>query len=223
MGSTPISRTSKHSLERCKFNTTIKIDNIYSYPINENENYIIDITDHNVSNQENEFLQNLSKNNKILVVNSNWFGGIWTLNEFLKAETLLDKIVNFIRSKNLSQFEEFIVAYHFASNREYKFAPKNSPFQMCRSYVDVLNKGYCVCVGYATVLKCLCDKLDIECAVQGSLAKNKFGKIINHANNLVRLKDDKYHIDGIYYCDPRMDCLNFANIKTRITFGKSTH
>ncbi len=136
---------------------------------------------------------------------------MWALNNFLKAEAKLDKIVGFIQNKNFSKFESFVLAYHFASNREYKFAPKGEKFQVCRSFVDVLNRGYCVCVGYASVLKRLCDKLGIESAVQGCLAKNKFGEIINHANNLVYLKDDKYQIDGIYYCDPRMDCLNFAD------------
>lgn len=55
------------------------------------------------------------------------------------------------------------------------------------------------------------DKLGIECALQGCLIKNKFNKVINHTNNLVHLKDEKYGIDGIYYCDSRMDCKEFVN------------
>ncbi len=200
------------NIERCKFNTTLKIQDFISSHVKDNENYTIDITDHNVNDKEILFLKNLPHIDKIWVTDTNWFGGIWTLDEFLKAESKLDEVVNFISSKNLSPFEKFILAYHFASNRPYIFAPKGSPFQACRSYVDVINKGYCVCVGYSTPLKRLCDKLGIECAVQGCLAKDKFGKIINHANNLIYLKDVKYQIDGIFYCDPRMDCLNFANV-----------
>lgn len=149
---------------------------------------------------------------KILIADTNWFGGIWTLDDYLKAETQLDEVVNIIHSKNLSPFEEFVLAYHFASDRLYNFAPNGSQFQECRSYVDVLNKGYCVCVGYATVLKRLCDKLGIECAVQGCFAKDKYGRTINHANNLIYLKDKKYQIEGLFYSDSRMDCSNFASI-----------
>lgn len=151
-------------------------------------------------------LRLLDNKNNIIVSDYNWFGGVWGLQDFLTAEDRLDRVVVDITSKNLSPFEAFVCAYRYAANRPYRFAPKGSPFQACRSYVDVLTKGFCVCVGYATVLKRLCDKLGIECAVQGCYAKDKFGKSINHANCIVYIKDEKYKCDGLYYCDPRMDC-----------------
>lgn len=77
--------------------------------------------------------------------------------------------------------------------------------------MDVWIYKFCVCVGYATILKRLCEKLGIQCAVQGCLAKDKYGRVVNHANCLVLLHDDKYNICGLYYCDPRMDCADFQN------------
>lgn len=199
--------------ERCKFDTIIRIKDIYAFNFEENKKCIIDITDYKIKDKEISYLQNFSNNDNIFVVDTNWFGGTWSLNDFISAEFELGKEVKLINDKKLSQFEKFVLAYHFACNREYKFAPKGSDFQISRSYVDVLNKGYCVCVGFATILKRLCDKLEIECAVQGCLAKNKFGKVVNHASNLVYLNDKKYNIDGFYYSDPRMDCLYFADIE----------
>lgn len=170
---------------------------------------MIDVTDHNVILKEVGLLKQIKKE-KIFVVDKNWFGGCWKLEDYFCAEKKLDLIINEITKLASSPFESFILAYYFASDREFKFAPKGSPFQSARSYVDAINSGYCVCVGFATILKRLCEKLNIECAVQGCYAKNKFGKIVNHANNLVFLNDEKYGINGLYYSDSRMDCLNFA-------------
>ncbi len=172
---------------------------------------VVDITDHNVNKQQLEILRKLASNNQIVVQDTNWFGGVWSLNDYLKAENLLDDVAEKINSKASSNFEYFICAYHYATNRNYKFAPKGSPFQACRSYVDVLNNGYCVCVGYATILKRLCEKRGIPCAVQGCLAKDKYGKVVNHANCLVFLRDEKYGVFGLFYSDPRMDCLDFQD------------
>lgn len=169
------------------------------------------MTDCNVNEEQISILQRYKNCPNIYVKDSNWFGGIWRLSDYLKAEQMLEDVANKIKSKHLSPFERYICAYHFATNRPYNFAPKGSQFQECRSYVDVLNKGYCVCVGYATILKRLCEKLDLQCAVQGCYAKDKTGKSVNHANCLVYLNDKKYGICGLYYSDPRMDCIDFKN------------
>lgn len=71
-------------------------------------------------------------------------------------------------------------------------------------------EGYCICVGYGTILKRLCEKRGIECEIQGCLARGELGNAVKHANVIVYLKDEKYDIDGLFYCDPRMDCVGFA-------------
>ncbi len=191
--------------ERCNFDKILYLREIED--LQYNEQTIINVTDCNVNDEQISILKNISNKDKIYVQDNNWFGGIWKLNDYLRAEDILDEVATKI--KHLSPFEKFICAYHFATNREYKFAPKGSSFQECRSYVDVLNKGYCVCVGYATILKRLAEKLGLQCAVQGCLAKDKDGKKTNHANCLVFLNDKKYKINGLYYSDPRMDCIDF--------------
>ena len=173
------------------------------------EGTIIDVTDCNVSNDQIKILKQFDNCNNVYVQDSNWFGGVWKLCDYLVVENWLDDFVQNIKSKNLSPFESFICAYHFATKLHYRFAPTGSSFQACRSYVDVLINKFCVCVGYGTILKRLCEKLGIQCAVQGCLAKDANGKVVNHANCLVLLIDKKYDICGLYYCDPRMDCADF--------------
>ncbi len=151
-----------------------------------------------------------SKNKNIFIQDTNWFGGTWTISDFLRAEAQLDKFLQ--KQKNLSPFERWISNYIFASNRPYVSAPKGSPFQLSRSYVDVLNGSFCVCVGYATIFKRLNDKSGIPCAVQGLLVKDKNCRTVNHANNLSYLKDEKYDIDGLFYGDARMDCQGFVSL-----------
>ena len=181
---------------------------------------MIDVTDHNVTDDELAKLQDLSQKYKLKIVDTNWFGGIWDIIDYLRAENKLNDIVNFINSKKFSPFERYICAYHFTSNRGYAFSPKDSTLQIHRNYVEVLNNGDCDCVGFATILKRLCDKLDIECVVQSCLAKDRFGEKTNHANNLVYIKDNKYHIDGLFYSDPSMDCLGFADLADNSSFWK---
>ncbi len=123
-------------------------------------------------------LENIKQKDNILITDKSWFGGVWSLNDFLMAEQNLNKFIE-KKCKNLSDFEKFICAYHFASNRFCHFAPKDSSFQSDKSYVDVINEGFCVSVGYATILKRLCDKLEIKCAVQGCFLKDRFGKVVN--------------------------------------------
>lgn len=193
--------------KRCEFDFIISVEEIDRLK-DLSGSVTIDVTDRNLSSQQIAKLKEFAWREQTYLRDSNWFGGTWTLTDFLSAEKILDDFCEGI-DKNLSPFERFVCAYHFATSRKYRFAPKGSPFQECRSYVDVLNRGSCVCVGFATILKRLCEKMAIECAVQGCLAKDREGRVVNHANCVAFIDDPKYDMRALLYSDPRLDCIDF--------------
>ncbi len=58
-----------------------------------------------------------------------------------------------------------------------------------------------MCVGFATLLKCLCDKIGIECYYNSCQVFDKIGQEeYGHANNIVVLNGKAYHCDTCFDC-----------------------
>ena len=73
-------------------------------------------------------LRSIKQRQITTITDINWFGGDCPLDDFLIAEQKLNNVIEKIENKSLSQFEAFICAYHFTSDRYYKFAPKGISF-----------------------------------------------------------------------------------------------
>lgn len=78
-------------MERWKFNTIFRdyIENI----VPNCENGLIDITDYNVNNEDLLLLENIKQKDNVLITDKSWFGGVWSLNDFLMAEQNLNKFI----------------------------------------------------------------------------------------------------------------------------------
>lgn len=79
-----------------------------------------------------------------------------------------------------------------------------------RTLPDMVEKGYIVCVGYASLFKAICDELQMPglkaslnaCTIeQGIIFKHSDG----HANNIVEITDPAYDIQGTYMEDTCWD------------------
>lgn len=67
-----------------------------------------------------------------------------------------------------------------------------------------------VCVGYAQIMKIFCKKLGIECEYLSGSDQESYDEIHHrqgksHAANIVHIVDEKYGIDGYYFCDACWD------------------
>ena len=79
-----------------------------------------------------------------------------------------------------------------------------------RTLPDMVEKGYIVCVGYASLFKAICDELQMPglkaslnaCTVEQGLF---FKQVEGHANNIVEITDPKYGIKGTYMEDTCWD------------------
>lgn len=137
-------------------------------------------------------------------------GGFWDLQTIIKTNEKLDAVVDKVKSarvaeennRPLTDFEKFVWIYSFVANRKYT-ANKND-FDSPRYITPILNVGDVVCVGFATLLKELCDRVGIECYVNrcSVIEKNdQEKKDYGHANNIVVINNK------VYYCDACWDCI----------------
>lgn len=103
-----------------------------------------------------------------------------------------------VDGRELSQLEKFFMAYNIVASFEYNES-KDDRFES-RSLISILTGDKIVCVGYAALLSELCRQLGIECITQ--MVKIDSSETLNHANCKVRIKDEIYDVDGIFYSDP---------------------
>ena len=128
---------------------------------------------------------------------------IQTINAFVKCKNF----ANFVKLTNTSPFEKYLMIYGFVSDRIYK--ESEDDLSSSRNLISILNSEEIVCVGYAKLLKYLCNEVGIECECQVMDVIHEGEKEIGrHQNNIVYLKDEKYGIDGCYYADACWDAVN---------------
>lgn len=122
------------------------------------------------------------------------------LNAYIKCKDFAE----YVKSTGGSPFEMYLMIYRFVTNRVYKDNEEN--LSKARDLISILNNEEIVCVGYAKLLKYLCESVGIKCKTQLSEVYED-GDHGRHENNYIYLKDEKYGIDGYYYADACWDCI----------------
>ena len=89
--------------------------------------------------------------------------------------------------------------YDIVRDRIYKEVDENEDKMISRNLTSALLGDKIVCVGYAVIFSTLLNRLGIAC---DEVFLRQPGKKVGHARNVIRIKDDKYNVDGIYYFDP---------------------
>lgn len=134
-------------------------------------------------------------------------GGLewYDLTEVINAQEQIENFTNNIQQLDASPFEKYLIVYDFLTRMVYNESKTNKANS--RDITAVLNGDNIVCVGYAHILQKLCSEIEIDCYVQGSDCYSKDGSqyLGGHENNVVRMIDDKYGIDGLYYVDACWD------------------
>ncbi len=127
----------------------------------------------------------------------------YSLNEVLNATEKTQKLIDELNNGGYSPFEKYLKIYSFLTS----FVYNDKSDKTCREIYGVLNNNTIVCVGYSDLLKTICDKVGLECYVNFAQVTERKG-IFGHQNNIIRIKDEKYGIDGYYYCDSCWDSIN---------------
>ena len=142
-----------------------------------------------------------------------------TAEQALDASRRINKFVEHINKvkedgTSLSPLEKYICAYQFVSSFMYKSENEEKEnYLTSRNLVSILTGDKIVCEGYAAMLKEICTRLDIPCEIQCFKFKDSD---TGHANNLVKINDDKYNIHTIYYADACWDSKRVTDKKQDI-------
>ncbi len=128
-----------------------------------------------------------------------------------EREIILNEIVNEVKSHELSPLEKYMYMYNVVKMfKEYKIESDEEKNTFISRHSDfTLFNEYMVCAGYAELLCELADRLnepnlnvcDYSCTVWDETKNEEVG----HRRCLVKIKDEKYGIDGIYISDPTWD------------------
>lgn len=134
----------------------------------------------------------------------------YTLTDTINAEEQIEKFTNKIKETNGSPLEKYLMIYNFLIKRLYKENEKDK--WTSRSIIGSLSSDYIVCVGYANIMQRLCKEVGITCHTQSFDIYDKNNIFTgSHENNVVELKDDKYGINGMFYCDACFDSTKKEN------------
>lgn len=144
----------------------------------------------------------------------------WDLKYVVKANNTIDNLVKTIREAEFSPYEAMIAIHKFATvnfcfgdnvDDTGKGVEKNS------SIVSMAKFKKTVCVGFASFVKAVVDRLDnpnIKCQTK-ALIRMGYTDIACHALCLVDITDDKYKISGQYFEDPALDARKSKRHLTR--------
>lgn len=142
-----------------------------------------------------------SKNIRVLITDKE---NLYSVQETVKAYVRAQKEISRIKEMKLSPFERFLAVYQFVTGIAYKDDDINKGVP--RNVISALSSNEIICVGYSKLLKFMCDAVNIPCIRQMSLLENKFNKNKGyHESNVVKIKDEKYGIDGYFYADACWD------------------
>ena len=131
-----------------------------------------------------------------------------------KDNELLELMVKDIKDSSYSPLEKYIAVYNIAKKfKAYLESPNDKDESR---YVDkLLYNDYMVCVGYASLLQELLNKVGIKSYKYGVAADISYDggftleekpiDLGGHARLIVDIKDPKYNIDGFYVTDPTGD------------------
>lgn len=150
-----------------------------------------------------EFEKYLNNINAQLVVAAE---DLFTVDDILKTNSKLDDEINYINSltvphekgRKLNQMEKFLMVYDYCTYFKYHENYDNKA--LSRNITSILNSRDIVCVGYASLMKEMCDRLGIECYTCSSDIYNKKDDqyLGGHQNNMVVLDGKIYYADACW-------------------------
>lgn len=134
-----------------------------------------------------------------------------SLDQIIKDDEFLDYCVQNIKNSDMSPFEKYLAIYDIVKNfKKYNKRPDDILLQESRNLYMILNNNYIVCAGYARLLETLLKRIGIDATF---LISPTYRDDIQHAIVALKIKDEKYNLDGVYLSDPTDDNPQFTSIR----------
>lgn len=128
-----------------------------------------------------------------------------------KIEEFTDKLKSFTYEKDgkkcsLTTLQKYFICYNFVANRVYNMSENYGDDRM-RNWIGVLSSDVVICSGFASLLKCVCDRVfekdELVCYRQGlDVYFKETGELAGgHANNLIIINDKQLGVSGLFTSD----------------------
>ena len=143
----------------------------------------------------------------------------WDLDQVVKANAEIDKVVDKIKRLKLSPYETMVYIHKYLTqNYDYghfyvsgNLEDRNS--ENNRSIVAAIKNKQTVCAGFASMTKAIIDRLNLsqlKCKYQGVVSWDYNAALEpegrgGHVLSLITIQDPKYNIDGMYFDDATWD------------------
>ncbi len=124
-----------------------------------------------------------------------------TLQQYKNTVEEMEKFLSKIKKYELSPLEQMMYAYDLVRDRVYTEENQEESYSASRDLTSTLLGDKIVCVGYANIFEKILQNLEIQTTMCSMLSENQTG----HRRNAVYVKDTKYHVEGVFFCDPTWD------------------
>lgn len=124
-----------------------------------------------------------------------------TLQQYKNTVEEMEKFLSKIKKYELSPLEQMMYAYDLVRDRVYTEENQEESYSASRDLTATLLGDKIVCVGYANIFEKILQNLGIQTTMCTMVSKNQTG----HRRNAVYVKDTKYHVEGVFFCDPTWD------------------
>lgn len=124
-----------------------------------------------------------------------------TLQQYKNTVEEMEKFLSKIKKYELSPLEQMMYAYDLVRDRVYTEENQEESYSASRDLTATLLGDKIVCVGYANIFEKILQNLRIQTTMCSMVSKNQTG----HRRNAVYVKDTKYHVEGVFFCDPTWD------------------
>ena len=129
----------------------------------------------------------------------------YSVSDAIQAHEFINAQVDYIKSLNLSPFEEYLMAYDVVANLFYNQDPEEEKwYQKSRTLISGLTQDTFVCVAHAKVFNGLLSGLGILSQTQSlfvNIGDRGHRQEELHVNVMVYLNDPKYMLDGVVFTD----------------------
>ncbi len=124
-----------------------------------------------------------------------------TLQQYRNTVEEMEKFLSKIKKYELSPLEQMMYAYDLVRDRVYTEENQEESYSASRDLTSTLLGDKIVCVGYANIFEKILQNLGIQTTMCSMLSENQTG----HRRNAIYVKDTKYHLEGVFFCDPTWD------------------
>ena len=152
---------------------------------------------------------------------------VYSFDEYLDEEKILDDLVKPIIEADLSPLERYLAVYNIVKNyKPYKEIPGDGEevigAKESRYIRYILNNEYIVCVGFAKLLETLCDRVGLHVQQASVLVDTSYDKgfteeekAVNkngHQRCYISIDDDKFTVDDVRNLDKGVPELIFKEV-----------